>query len=59
MQKEKMRHIKYNSNKCLESEEKKKLFLKLDIEESSDECDIHFEIGSDVDYNESDVDSNF
>lgn len=58
-QKEKLRNIKYNAEKCLEPEEKRKTFLKLDIDDSSEEEDnVQIEVGSDIDYDESDVESN-
>ncbi|GJQ87963.1 hypothetical protein Trydic_g12893 [Trypoxylus dichotomus] len=56
----KMRNIKYNVLKCVFPEEKR-LFLDIerDEEEEADNTDIVVDIGSDDDYSESDIETDF
>lgn len=55
----KYRNITYDIEKDIKAPPKPKPFLTIDVEESDDENELLYEIGSDEDYNESDISSNF
>lgn len=54
----KMRNIRYDYEKDIKPEPKPKPFLTIDVEASDDENQLRYEIGSDEDYDESDIQSN-
>lgn len=52
-----LRNIRCDIEKCIQPEQKPKPFLTIDVEASDDEKDIRYEIDSEIDYSESDVQS--
>lgn len=56
---QKMRNIRYDMSKYVFPEEKKRLFLEIekDEDEEADNNEIIVEIGSDIDYSESDIET--
>ncbi|KAI4470751.1 hypothetical protein MML48_1g08768 [Holotrichia oblita] len=58
---QKMRNIRYDMSKYVFPEEKKELFLTIEKneEEEADDNEIIVDIGSDIDYSESDIETDF
>lgn len=57
VEKRKLRNIRYDIEKHIVPEPESKPFLTLDVEASDDENDLRYEIDSEIDYSESDVES--